>query len=139
MSRLRTGGALPGRFHQHIHLHEGMEMDTYLGTIIAVAFDFAPRGFMLCQGQLLSIQHNTALFSLLGTRYGGNGITHFALPDLRGHAPAGTASLAGDKVPEQPHPVNFPGDAFGAGTPVMQPSPGINYCICVEGIFPSRP
>jgi microcystin-dependent protein len=49
-----------------------------------VGFNFAPKGWMFCNGQLLSIAQNTALFSLLGTTYGGDGITTFALPDLRG-------------------------------------------------------
>jgi len=220
-------------------------MDTYLGTIIAVAFDFAPRGYLPCDGKLLPIQQNTALFSLIGTRFGGDGISNFALPDLRGRAPVGagqgpgidgvelgmrwgvnsatqningrgSASLAEDNLPKHTHPVTISGDAFsvsstlhanagavgatapsegatlaGAGpgrtgiyaggatpdtalnagsvttkfsgdlstatganagngtpfevpfnaifsTPVMQPSLGILYCICVEGIFPSR-
>jgi microcystin-dependent protein len=56
----------------------------FLGEISPVAFAFAPRGWALCNGQLLSISQNTALFSLLGTTYGGNGTTNFALPDLRG-------------------------------------------------------
>jgi microcystin-dependent protein len=58
--------------------------DSYLGEISPVAFAFAPRGWALCNGQLLSISQNSALFSLLGTTYGGNGTTTFALPDLRG-------------------------------------------------------
>ena len=58
--------------------------DQFLGEISPVAFAFAPRGWALCNGQLLSISQNTALFSLLGTTYGGNGTTTFALPDLRG-------------------------------------------------------
>jgi microcystin-dependent protein len=58
--------------------------DQFLGQIKAVAFPFAPRGWAQCNGQLLSISQNAALFSLLGTQYGGNGITNFALPDLRG-------------------------------------------------------
>lgn len=56
----------------------------YLGQIEAFAFKFAPKGWAQCNGQLLSIQQNTALFALLGTYYGGNGVTTFALPDLRG-------------------------------------------------------
>jgi microcystin-dependent protein len=64
-------------------------MDAFLGTILAVGFNFAPRGWMTCQGQLLSIAQNTALFSLLGTTYGGNGQTTFALPDLRGRVAVG--------------------------------------------------
>lgn len=59
-------------------------MEMYMGTVVAVAFDFAPPGFLMCQGQLLSIAQNSALFSLLGTTYGGDGQNTFALPDLRG-------------------------------------------------------
>jgi microcystin-dependent protein len=59
----------------------------YLGEIRMFAGNFAPRQNALCAGQLLSIAQNTALFSLLGTFYGGNGTTNFALPDLRGRLP----------------------------------------------------
>jgi microcystin-dependent protein len=58
--------------------------DAYLGEIRWVAFNFAPLGWAECNGQIMAISQNTALFSLLGTTYGGNGITTFALPDLRG-------------------------------------------------------
>jgi microcystin-dependent protein len=64
-------------------------MDPLLASIILFAGNFAPRGYYLCQGQILSIASNTALFSLLGTTYGGNGVTTFALPDLRGRVPVG--------------------------------------------------
>ncbi len=63
--------------------------ERYLGSIALVAFDFPPNGWATCDGQLLSISQNTALFSLLGTTYGGDGITTFALPDLRGRMPVG--------------------------------------------------
>lgn len=56
----------------------------YIGQILVCAFNFAPKNFALCNGQLLSIQQNAALFSLLGTYYGGNGTTTFALPNLQG-------------------------------------------------------
>lgn len=59
----------------------------YLGQIVIFAGNFAPSGWALCQGQLLSIQQNAALFSILGTTYGGNGTSNFALPDLRGRIP----------------------------------------------------
>lgn len=58
--------------------------EPYLGQITLFAGNFAPRGWMFCSGQILSISQNTALFSILGTTYGGNGQTTFALPDLRG-------------------------------------------------------
>ncbi|SEO67855.1 Microcystin-dependent protein [Flavobacterium sp. CF108] len=64
-------------------------MEEYLGVIKIFAGNFAPRGFMLCQGQILSIAQNTALFSILGTTYGGNGTTTFALPNLQGIVPIG--------------------------------------------------
>jgi len=59
-------------------------MDFYLGFIAAFGFNFAPLGWLTCQGQVLSIAQNNALFALLGTTYGGNGQTTFSLPDLRG-------------------------------------------------------
>lgn len=62
-------------------------MDPYLGEIRIVGFNFAPRGWALCNGQILSIAQNTALFSLLGTTYGGNGTTTFALPNFQDTAP----------------------------------------------------
>ena|SRR5438128_8975221 len=59
----------------------------FIGQITLFAGNFAPRGWAFCNGQLLSIAQNTALFSILGTTYGGNGQTTFALPDLRGRVP----------------------------------------------------
>ena len=59
----------------------------FLGEIIMFGGNFAPRGWATCDGQLLSIASNTALFSILGTTYGGNGVSTFALPDLRGRVP----------------------------------------------------
>jgi microcystin-dependent protein len=59
----------------------------FLGSIILFAGNFAPRGWAFCNGQVLAIAQNQALFSLLGTTYGGNGQTTFALPDLRGRVP----------------------------------------------------
>lgn len=61
--------------------------EAYVGEIRMVGFNFAPVNWALCNGQLLSIAQNAALFSLLGTFYGGNGQTTFALPDLRGRVP----------------------------------------------------
>jgi microcystin-dependent protein len=62
-------------------------MDPFVGEIRIVPFTFAPRGWAHCDGQLLPIIQHTALFSLLGTRYGGDGTSTFALPDLRGRVP----------------------------------------------------
>jgi microcystin-dependent protein len=61
--------------------------DQFIGEVRPFACNFAPSGWAFCQGQLLSISQNTALFALLGTFYGGNGTTNFALPDLRGRVP----------------------------------------------------
>lgn len=63
--------------------------DAYLGEIRLFAGNFAPDGWMSCEGQLLPIQRYTALFSIIGATYGGNGTTNFALPDLRGAVPVG--------------------------------------------------
>jgi microcystin-dependent protein len=89
-------------------------MEEYLATVTRFAGGFAPQGFRDCDGQLLPINQWQALFALLGTTYGGDGRTNFALPDLRERDRHG-----------QPLP-------FGSnGRP--------RWIICVEGIFPSRP
>jgi microcystin-dependent protein len=67
----------------------------FLGEIATVPYNFAPRGWALCNGQLLPISQNTALFSLLGTRYGGNGQSNFALPDLNGSLAIGAGQGPG--------------------------------------------
>ncbi|HZJ22726.1 MAG TPA: tail fiber protein [Anaerolineales bacterium] len=61
--------------------------DPFVAEIRIFPFNFAPRGWAWCDGQLLPLSQNTALFSLLGTTYGGNGMSNFALPDLQGRAP----------------------------------------------------
>lgn len=67
--------------------------EQYLGEIRMTGFSFAPKGWALCNGQFLPINQNQALFAILGTTYGGNGVTTFALPDLRGRAPAHIGSV----------------------------------------------
>jgi microcystin-dependent protein len=64
----------------------------FIGQVMMTGFNFAPRFWARCDGQLLSISQNQALFSLLGTQFGGNGTTNFALPDLRSRTPIGYAS-----------------------------------------------
>lgn len=64
----------------------------FIGQVMMTGFNFAPKFWALCNGQLLPINQNQALFSLLGTQYGGNGTTNFALPDLRSRTPIGYAS-----------------------------------------------
>jgi len=70
-------------------------LNPFVGEILLFPFNFPPRGFAFCQGQLLPIAQNTALFSLLGTIYGGNGTTHFALPNLQGRIPVGFGQGSG--------------------------------------------
>src|SRR5215210_3735545 len=80
----------------------------FLGEIKIVPFSQAPQGWALCNGQFLPINQNQALFSLLGTMYGGNGQTTFALPDLRGRAPihvGGSFSSQGEAAGEQAHTI----------------------------------
>lgn len=174
-------------------------MDPILGMIQIFGFSFAPRGWAFCDGSLLPIAQNTALFSLLGTTYGGNGQTTFALPDLRGRVPLGMGNgpgltphpqgeMAGtenvtllvNQIPQHNHAMMGSGDAqsvggvagnslgsaprgsgngtvyapgatnqVAMGSPTgftggnqphsnMQPYLAMNYCIALEGIFPSR-
>lgn len=170
-------------------------MEPYLGQIQAFGFNFAPVGWAQCNGQLMSIAENEALFSLLGTTFGGDGQTTFALPDLRGrsivHPGSGpglspvqmgqnggyeTFTLTINQLPSHNHAVSIsvntgngeesdstkyiashasafnenstPGAvlkgvnqiAVGGNQPVNIRNPylGLNYCIALEGIYPSR-
>lgn len=70
-------------------------MDPFIGQIVMFAGNYAPRGWAFCDGQLLPIANNPALFSIIGTTYGGDGRTTFALPDLRGRAPIHEGTGAG--------------------------------------------
>lgn len=125
-------------------------MDPFIGEIKMVGFNFAPFGWAFCNGQLLSIAENDALFALIGTTYGGDGIQTFAVPDLQGRIPmhwghgpglsthvigelAGTetVTLTGAQLPAHPHPI-FPvqGSKNAADTEGGVPSP--------VGHFPAR-
>lgn len=64
-------------------------MTAYIGQLLLVPYNFAPVGWLLCQGQLVSIADYQVLFELIGTTYGGDGVTFFSLPDLRGRTPIG--------------------------------------------------
>jgi microcystin-dependent protein len=79
--------------------------EPFLSEIRIFSFGFAPRGWALCNGQLLPINQNQALFSLLGTTFGGNGQTNFALPNLQGQTPihVGQGHTLGEKGGEQAH------------------------------------
>ena len=174
-------------------------MEGTIGEIRMFAGNFNPRNWAFCQGQLLPIQQNTALFSILGTTYGGNGQTTFALPDFRGRVAVGTGSgpglspvqlgevsgtpsvtLTTANLPAHNHSMqvnnNITGmaataagnflngktesgesvaetglssaatlasstiGATGGSQPFnnMQPYLGMNYIICLYGVFPSR-
>jgi microcystin-dependent protein len=83
--------------------------EPFLSEIRIMSFVFPPKGWALCNGQLLPINQNQALFSLLGTTYGGNGQTNFALPDLRGRVPihTGEGHTRGERGGEQAHTVSI--------------------------------
>jgi microcystin-dependent protein len=91
LGALLTGGLLLGKSRaaaaRPAQVFDTNGQTIFLGEIMMVAFNFPPRGFALCNGQQLLIAQNQALFALLGTTYGGNGQTTFALPDLRGRIP----------------------------------------------------
>ena len=163
--------------------------EPFLAEVRIVGFNFPPRGWAFCNGQFLPINQNQALFSLLGTTYGGDGRTTFALPDMRGRTPLHvgsghplgqrsgeeTHSLASNEMPQHTHtamvssaeptsPVPTdnvlgaslnelyasPADLVGlqAGTvgntgggqghENMQPYLALNFCIALQGLFPSR-
>jgi microcystin-dependent protein len=76
-------------------------MDPFIGEIKSVGFSFAPTGYGLCQGQLMPIQQNQALFALLGITFGGNGTSTFGLPNLSGRVPVGQGQLPGGDVYER--------------------------------------
>lgn len=162
--------------------------EPFLSEIRIMSFVFAPKGWALCDGQLLPINQNQALFSLLGTTFGGNGQTNFALPDLRGRTPIHVSSghtlgepggvqahtLSMSEMPQHQHLINATanngnsqaaaGNVFGvvpgriytdptnlttlSSTSVtsiggsqahlnMQPFLVLNFCIALQGIFPS--
>lgn len=108
----------------------------FLAEIYMGGMNFAPRGYATCSGQLVSIATNTALFSLLGTTFGGNGTTTFALPDMRGRVPMGwgqgpgltnrdlgevggteTVTLISTQIPAHTHTLNAVSDAGDASAP----------------------
>lgn len=162
--------------------------EPYLSEIRIVSFNFPPKGWAFCNGQILPINQNQALFSLLGTTYGGNGQTTFALPNLRGRIPVHTGSgfvlgqSAGEaahtliisEVPAHSHSVvassntadqstpqnnywaNSGSNQYATGTDStlngaalsnaggsqphnnLAPYLGLNFCIALQGIFPSQ-
>ena len=136
-------------------------IESFIGEIRMVAFQFAPQGWAACNGQLLPISQNTALFSLLGITYGGDGRTNFALPDLRSRVPIhqgqgrGTSdrplgeSGGAETVPFKPAGAQIPKEPqdptaiyyVNADQPVsnLPPYLVVNFIICIQGYYPSRP
>lgn len=127
--------------------------DCLIGEVKLFAGTFAPRGYAFAQGQQLAIQQYQTLFSILGMTYGGDGRSTFALPDMRGRVPIGAGmgpglnnvnlgQKSGDEwtVPRQGQAAA--GSGAGVAAPVqisnMQPSTGLNYILCIEGIYPSQ-
>lgn len=105
--------------------------DPFLGEIKLVPYNFAPRGWAYCSGQLMAISQNDALFALLGTTYGGDGQTTFGLPDLRGRAPihisqtfplgavvgAETETLISNEMPSHTHQLHVTATAGTSSDP----------------------
>jgi len=83
--------------------------EPFLSEVRIFSFSFAPQGWAMCNGQLLPINQNQALFSLLGTTYGGNGTTNFALPDLRGRVSMhpGNGLVLGQRAGEEAHTLSL--------------------------------
>jgi microcystin-dependent protein len=117
----------------------------FLGEIRTTAFSFAPRGWAMCNGQLLAISQNQALFAILGTTYGGNGTTNFALPNLQGRVPlhfgggialgqqggADTVTLTTAQLPQHQHAVMASTDFSnsnlpGGNVPASKPRGGLD-------------
>ena len=136
--------------------------DPFIGEVGLFATNFAPRGWEFCDGQLVPIAQNTALFSILGTTYGGDGRTTFGLPDLRGRTAIGPrtgpglstqrlgqkggvedVTLTGAQMPSHDHTLPPSSDTTGSTGGVqshtnMQPYLALNYIIALQGIYPSR-
>jgi microcystin-dependent protein len=102
-----------------------------VGEIKVFAGNFVPAGWLTADGQLVTIASNTALFSVIGTTYGGDGTTNYAVPNLNNRVPIGATSA----VPL--------GHVSGEILPVQKNQParflGVNYCICAQGTFPTLP
>ncbi|HTG94128.1 MAG TPA: tail fiber protein [Pyrinomonadaceae bacterium] len=130
--------------------------DAFTGEIRMVGFDYPPRGWAFCDGQLLPIAQNTQLFSLLGTKYGGDGASTFALPDFRGRTPIHqgqghdlgesggqetvtlpTQSALIPQNPDKPTEVIFATGYIPINN--MQPYLTVSFIIALTGLFPPRP
>ncbi|HUF49871.1 MAG TPA: tail fiber protein [Longimicrobiales bacterium] len=109
--------------------------DPYIAEIRMFSFDVVPGGFVPCDGRPMAVNQNMALFSLLGTTYGGDGHRTFGVPDLRGRAPL--------YVPQGDVPGGPGGGSGAAPVPSAAPAPApypevpFNFCLAIYGIYPS--
>lgn len=127
-------------------------MEAFIGTILPWAPNFAPQGWLMCDGRLLKVAEHQVLFSLIGAMYGGDGRTTFGLPDLRGRSPIGVSNhIAQGQVAYgsdqtrttnlQVAQANDDGEmppVATVSTPPVAPMLGVNFIICESGIYPSR-
>lgn len=137
--------------------------EPFLGEIRLVGFNFAPRGWAFCDGQLLPINQNQSLYALLGTTYGGDGQTSFALPDMRGRVPVHVDDSVGLPLGMNTGALAIPSAGVGtltawsidrglatslsetdvaSGSAALDnntpPTATVNFCIALQGLFPSR-
>ena len=111
-------------------------MEPFVGEIRLFSMNFSPKGWAACEGQLLPINQNQTLYSLLGTTYGGDGRVNFALPDLRGRIPVGVGQAPGVPSSQDLGQQNV---RLAQGAQTEEPGVlGLTYCIAVAGIYPSR-
>lgn len=120
-----------------------MAREAMLGEVMTVGFNFCPRGWAIAEGQLLAIAQHQAVFSLLGTSYGGDGRTTFALPDLRGRTVVGMGKEPGAQTTytwgSGRSGVNVtPSTNSSTPSAELPGSVGMTVCIALQGIFPSR-
>ena len=126
--------------------------EPFIGEIRMFAGSFAPRDWAYCDGQLLPISQNESLYSIIGTIYGGDGRTNFALPDLRGRVPihVGANHNIGNKGGQESANLQATeldtggrtNSAINTGAhtsiPIMQPTTCVGFIICLNGNYPSR-
>ncbi|MAK61431.1 MAG: phage tail protein [Ponticaulis sp.] len=110
--------------------------DSYLANVFLTAANFCPRGSSEAAGQIMAISQNQALFSLLGTQYGGDGRTTFALPDLRKAVPIGAGAIFNGPSVTQGEEGKL-AETTADDTPSVG-TVALKYCIVTEGVFPSR-
>lgn len=131
-----------------------MGTDDYMASIGVTASTYAPQNYSLCSGDVLSIAQNTALFSLIGSLYGGNVSTSFGLPDLRGATPIGSGQSPTSALTLEPGetlgtlteitwPGGYPAAATSGEATTLPDETGaygvaLNWAICLYGEFPDR-